>query len=109
MARAIAINGLALIVVSIFIGAHILAFFGISLPVVQVAGGLMVMSTAWRSFAVPMRTMPAPGSISVVIALGADHSPAAHWSWAGIVGLLIGAIGIAISIYLSYRFAERIA
>src|SRR5215469_738111 len=47
LARAIAINGLALIVTSIFIGTYILAFFGISLPVVQVGGGLLVMATAW--------------------------------------------------------------
>src|SRR6516164_6268431 len=47
LARAIAVNGLVLMVVSIFIGTHILAFFGISLPVVQVGGGLVVISTGW--------------------------------------------------------------
>ena len=36
LARMIALNGLILIVISIFIGTHILNFFGISLPVVQV-------------------------------------------------------------------------
>ena len=36
LARNIAVNGLVLMVVSIFIGTHILGFFGISLPVVQV-------------------------------------------------------------------------
>src|SRR5262252_5086056 len=48
LARMVAINGLILIVVSIFIGTHILAFFGISLPVVQVGGGLIVISTGWN-------------------------------------------------------------
>src|ERR1051326_8702469 len=47
LARMIAVNGLVLIVISIFIGPHILAFFGISLPVVQVGGGLIVISTGW--------------------------------------------------------------
>src|ERR1700722_8775840 len=47
LARMIALNGLMLILISIFIGTHILAFFGISLPVVQVGGGLIVMSTGW--------------------------------------------------------------
>jgi len=28
-------------------GTHVLAFFGISLPVVQVSGGLIVISTGW--------------------------------------------------------------
>jgi hypothetical protein len=45
------LNGLILIVTSIFIGTHILTFFGISLPVVQVAGGLIVISTGWGCFA----------------------------------------------------------
>src|SRR6266699_2339427 len=47
LARLIALNGLVLILASIFIGTHILAFFGISLPVVQVGGGLIVISTGW--------------------------------------------------------------
>src|SRR5271157_2347064 len=47
LARMIALNGLILILCSIFIGTHILAFFGISLPVVQVGGGLVVISTGW--------------------------------------------------------------
>src|SRR5271155_5713364 len=47
LARMIALNGLILIVASIFIGTHILTFFGISLPVVQVGGGLVVISTGW--------------------------------------------------------------
>ena len=47
LARTIAVNGLVLIVVSIFIGTHILAFFGISLPVVQVGGGMLVIATGW--------------------------------------------------------------
>jgi len=47
LARAIAVNGIVLMVASIFIGTHILGFFGISLPVVQVGGGLVVVSTGW--------------------------------------------------------------
>ena len=46
LARKIALNSFGLLIVSVLIGTHILAFFGISLPVVQVAGGLMVMATA---------------------------------------------------------------
>src|SRR5437016_3624560 len=47
LAKRIAVNGFILLLVSIFIGSHILAFFGISLPVVQVGGGLIVISTGW--------------------------------------------------------------
>jgi multiple antibiotic resistance protein len=47
LARRIAFNGLTLILTSIFVGTYILAFFGISLPVVQIGGGLVVISTGW--------------------------------------------------------------
>ena len=47
LAQAIAMNGLVLMVASLFIGTHILRFFGLSLPVVQVGGGLIVISTGW--------------------------------------------------------------
>ncbi len=136
LARAIAINGLVLMVVSIFIGTHILGFFGISLPVVQVGGGLVVISTGWtllrqsdndhaaedpnkpcneatfmRQAFYPL-TLPltvGPGSIAVAITVGANRTEGSEWRWPLIVGLLAGALVIALSIYLSYRFAERIA
>src|SRR6476620_11634484 len=48
LSRKIALNGWCLLVASILIGTHILAFFGISLPVVQVGGGMLVIVTAWN-------------------------------------------------------------
>ena len=136
LARTIAVNGLVLMVVSIFIGTHILGFFGISLPVVQVGGGLVVVSTGWallrrsddegatedakrpcnegnymRQAFYPL-TLPltvGPGSIAVAITVGANRTEGSEWRWPLIVGLLLGALAIAASIYLSYRFAERIA
>jgi multiple antibiotic resistance protein len=135
LARMIAVNGLILILISITIGTHILDFFGISLPVVQVGGGLVVISTGWslltRSDGEPSGTdsqpgcseadytrqafypltLPltvGPGTISTAITVGADHPEGAEWHWTLIVGLLLGSILIAASIYLSYRFADRI-
>jgi len=130
-------NGFILMLASIFIGTHILGFFGISLPVVQVGGGLVVIATGWSLLREPddddgaaadpkkpcneanyMRqafyplTLPltvGPGSISVAITVGADHTEASEWRWPVITGLVIGAAAIALSVYLSYRFAERIA
>lgn len=135
LARSIALNSLVLICASIFIGTHILGFFGISLPVVQVGGGLVVISTGWALLRRPdddanedvkkpcseanyMRqafyplTLPltvGPGSISVAITVGANRRPGAEWHWPLITGLLIGSAAITVSIWLSYRFAERIA
>ena len=136
LAQAIAMNGFVLMVASIFIGTHILGFFGISIPVVQVGGGLVVIATGWtllrnsddddptpnakkpcdeanymRQAFYPL-TLPltvGPGSISVAITVGANRSEGAEWRWPLITGLLIGALAIAVTIYLSYRFAERIA
>jgi multiple antibiotic resistance protein len=135
LARAIAVNGLVLIVTSIFIGTYILAFFGISLPVVQVGGGLLVMATAWSLLRssddeskpgdaerpcndanymkeafyplTPPLTV-GPGSISVAIAVGANRPQVEAWDWRVPVGLLIGAAIVAFTIWLSYRFAEGV-
>src|SRR5712672_2664616 len=44
----IAMNSFGLLVGSYFVGTYILAFFGISLPVVQVGGGLILVATGWK-------------------------------------------------------------
>jgi multiple antibiotic resistance protein len=132
----IAINSFLLLVISFFIGTHILAFFGISLPVVQVGGGLVVISTGWtmlksddddhdksddvqskmRSRDVLAQafyplTLPltvGPGSISVAIALGANAPQHSGFNVPAAVAGLVGSLVIALSIYLCYRFAERL-
>jgi multiple antibiotic resistance protein len=137
LARMIAMNGLILILTSIFIGTYILTFFGISLPVVQVGGGLVVISTGWALLRQPNDdetnekddrrecndadysrqafyplTLPltvGPGSISVAISVGANRPEGSEWRWPMIAGWLLGSVLISASIYLSYRFAERIA
>ena len=136
LARMVALNGLTLILVSSFIGTHILTFFGISLPVVQVGGGMVVISTVWallrqsnddearesdtrrecnegnysRQAFYPL-TLPltvGPGSISVAITVGANRPEGSEWRWTLIAGMVLGSLLIAASIYLSYRFAERL-
>ena len=47
LAWQVALNSLILLVGSYFVGAHVLNFFGVSLPVVQVGGGLVVASMGW--------------------------------------------------------------
>ena len=48
LARKIAAYGFVLLIVSALFGSEILAFFGISLFVVQIAGGLVVAATGWK-------------------------------------------------------------
>jgi multiple antibiotic resistance protein len=134
-ARKIAVNGFALLVASILIGTNILAFFGISLPVVQVGGGMVVIGTAWgllnrkdqgdgrpgserpasasdlSSRAFYPLTMPltvGPGTMSVAITLGANRPPGNEPHWSYLAAAILGAAFIAITIYLSYRFAQSL-
>jgi multiple antibiotic resistance protein len=129
----IAMNSLFLLLGSYFIGTYILAFFGISLPVVQLGGGLIVIAAGWallkqrddekherqttvqpqdafRKAFYPL-TLPltvGPGSISVAITLGANaaHSHSLHALT--ILAAVLGAVLIAISIFLCYGFADRL-
>jgi multiple antibiotic resistance protein len=136
LAGKIALNGFALLATSLLIGTNILAFFGISLPVVQVGGGMVVIATAWsllnrkdewgghtepkhsvtasdlsrRAF-YPL-TLPltvGPGSISVAIALGANRPQGNEPHWSYLTAAILGAALVAIAIYLSYRFAQSLA
>src|SRR5229473_1563365 len=47
LARQVAMNSFVLLIASFLVGTHILHFFGISIPVVQVGGGLIVISNGW--------------------------------------------------------------
>lgn len=135
LARRIARNSFFLLVGSYFIGTYVLSFFGISLPVVQVGGALVVISTGWAMLKQPddnartevqqehqhhdpldqafyPLTMPltvGPGSISVAITLGANAVHLHGVTLLGIIAALIASFVIAVSIHLSYGFADRLA
>jgi multiple antibiotic resistance protein len=135
LAWRIAVNVFFILVVSMFVGSYILDFFGLSLPVVQVGGGLLIMSFGWRflhqgdeDVAVPDTTtwrpeelarrafypltLPltvGPGSMSVAITLGANTSQTGINIVAMIAAMVIGVALIALSIYLCYHFAENIS
>ncbi len=130
----IAVNSFFLLVGSYFVGTYVLEFFGISLPVVQVGGGLIVIATGWallkqrddekhdvhgtiqpqdtfRQAFYPL-TLPltiGPGSISVAITLGANAAHRHAYHPLTILAALISLALIAISILLSYVFADRLA
>ena len=130
----IAMNSFFLLVGSYFIGTHILSFFGISLPVVQVGGGLVVISTGWtllkqggdddqkeakrnlqaadafRHAFYPL-TLPltvGPGSISVAITLGANAPHHQGLDYVNILVAITGSLLLAASIFLCYGFADRL-
>lgn len=138
LSRKVAMNSFFLLVCSCLIGTHILTFFGISLPVVQLGGGLIVVSNGWamlkrsdddeppregdmhkrvtprdefKSAFYPL-TLPltvGPGSISVAITLGANLPRHHGWIVLGILSILIGSAIVSASIFLCYGFADRLA
>lgn len=130
LARRISLNSFLLLLASMLIGGRVLDFFGVSLPVVEVGGGLVVMAMGWnmlqRNDSDPHRgnldtdvsqqafyplTLPitvGPGSISVAVALGANNH-LQRYSWlAQIIAAFLGPLIIAISIYICYRSADRL-
>jgi multiple antibiotic resistance protein len=135
LARQIAVNVFVILVVSMFVGSHILDFFGLSLPVVQVGGGLLITAIGWqllnqredapiaptagsvtpdqmatRAF-YPL-TLPltvGPGSISVAITLGVHTSRSGILRWALVLSMAVGVALVALATYFSYRYAEGIA
>ncbi|HET9784143.1 MAG TPA: MarC family protein [Terriglobales bacterium] len=131
LARRISINGFLILLVSMLIGGKVLAFFGVSLPVVQVAGGLVVFAMGWNMLqqkegdpkpaaATPQDasaqafyplTLPltvGPGSISVAVALGANTQRQMYGWPAQWASAILGPLLIAISILICYRSADRI-
>ena len=48
IALRIAVGGFFLLLGSMFVGSHVLEFFGITLPIVRVAGGVVVTAFAWK-------------------------------------------------------------
>jgi multiple antibiotic resistance protein len=136
IAQRIAINGFFLLVGSVLVGSHVLEFFGITLPIVRIGGGLVVTAFAWQMLhsgdvvdtpdpkeaARPLGpdevfyplTMPltvGPGSIAVAITLGSQRpgsqaGGAAEFAMVA-AGALIGIAAVALTIYVCYRYAER--
>ena len=108
VSRWVSIYAFSIVAASLYVGAYVLSFFGISIPVLRVAGGIIVAMSGWRmltepdateqrrseapayprSFDVPPSrlafyplTMPlttGPGTISVAISIGAGRPPTLH-------------------------------
>ena len=110
----------AILVTFLFFGRFVLHFFGISLPVLKIAGGLIVANTAWGMVTSTARMTPAesheaedkedisltplamplmsgPGAIGVVMALAAHVDNAAAYA-----GMVIGIAGVALTVFLFF-------
>ena len=117
-ARRTAFYVIAILVTFMLFGRFVLSFFGISLPVLKIAGGLIVANTAWgmvtasnrmtmeeRSEALTkedisltpmaMPMLSGPGSIGVVMGLAAHANGLLAY-----VGMMIGIVLLGFTVYL---------
>lgn len=139
VARWVAIYAFAIVSVSLYVGAYVLEFFGISIPVLRVSGGILIAMSGWRMLNAPditeqrrtetpnpksitiapsrlafyPLTMPlttGPGTISVAISLGARRPSGFHEPlFAFCVDTLAAVLLLALLIYLLYRHSARLA
>jgi multiple antibiotic resistance protein len=134
LATVVARHAFLLLAAAMLIGSHVLNLFGVSLPIVRVGGGLLVCANGWRLLNDDSRpsgepravdawereverrafyplTFPltvGPGSVSIAITLGARTPSLGLWSTGELLAELLGVLIIALSVFLSYRFASRV-
>jgi multiple antibiotic resistance protein len=134
LAWRIAVNAFALLMGSLILGNFVLRMFGLSIPVVQFAGGLVLCwlgvrllgddapeapdapqaGTGQRAVALAFYplTLPLtvdPGAIAVAVTLGANHSHKVQMVLEAIAAGVIAVVTICACVWLSYRYAERVS
>jgi len=136
LAWRVAKNSFAVLVCSLLGGALVLQFYGISIPVLRVAGGYIVAVAGWRllhegshkdveasdeqgprgnlldqafyPLTLPLTT--GPGTIAVVISIGLSHP--ASMEGTGQILFLIASLAaitvIAAAVFLAFAYADRV-
>ncbi|MEI9963104.1 MAG: MarC family protein [Limisphaerales bacterium] len=122
----------ALLLGSMLLGSFVLRLFGLSIPIVQVAGGAVVCSLGWNlltdSSSKPANvvadvnrarmmalgrafyplTLPLTidaGVISVAITVGANHAHTIEHALIQLLAAIIGAAIVALAVLLTYHYA----
>ena len=139
LAKWIAIYSLAIITASMYVGAYVLTFFGISIPVLRAAGGIVIAAAAWRMLNAPddeepktgeevaadlpethkvsrmafyPLTMPittGPGTISVAVSLGANRPRATVELMSFIGQSMLAIVLICALVYILYRYSSPLS
>jgi multiple antibiotic resistance protein len=134
LARLVAFNSLGVMMGALWAGSFVLAFFGITLAALRVAGGLVVAMSGWSLLNAPeqreMRkqeqaassegledialfplTIPfttGPGTISVAVALGAGHPRLFGGLGWFFLGMTAAAVAMTATIWVTYRYADSL-
>ena len=139
VSRWVAIYAFSIVTASLYIGAYVLSFFGISIPVLRVAGGIVISMSGWRMLTEPDATtqrrsetpnprsidvppsrlafypltMPlttGPGTISVAISLGARRPSGFHAPlFEFFIETLAAVFILTLLVYEFYRHSSRLA
>ena len=135
IALRVALYAFAVLVVSLFLGSQILRFFGISMPALRIAGGLVVAVAGWSmlhetpvaserhaastvDFAaiqkmaffpltIPLTT--GPGTIATAIAIGANRPDDFDALFSLAIVWLFVALAVTAAIYHAYRRSSAMA
>jgi len=133
IARRVGVDSFLLLGIGMLIGSHVLSFFGLSIPDVKIAGGMLVIANGWRLVnadeSTDSRAMEAavvwgdeeiarrafypltfpltvgPGSLSVAVTLGAGAHREGLSLLGGLIGAIVGISIVSIVVYLTYRYA----
>jgi len=135
LARRVAINAFFVMAGSLLMGAFVLQIYGISVPVLRIAGGLVVAASGWTllnsgsskeealaaepkqeyfSQAFYPLTLPlttGPGTIAVMISLGLSRGAyldgAQHFKF--LVSGVLATLTIAAAVYFCFAFSDWVA
>ena len=132
LARLIGKNTFMLLFAVLVAGGWLLKIFGISVPVIRVAGGILLFNTAWRMlnnepkfstdeqaelkakmtskafFPMTMPVTAGPGSIAVTLTLVPAGPLLALNTWINFAGIALGIAVAAVSVFLFYRYSENL-
>jgi multiple antibiotic resistance protein len=139
VSRWVSIYAFCIVAASLCVGAYVLEFFGVSIPVLRVSGGIVVAAAGWRMLNEPDATqqrrsetpsprsmdvspsrlafypltMPlttGPGTISVAISLGANRPKGLHASTLEFFVETLAAVALVVLlVYGFYRYSARLA
>ncbi|WP_337998194.1 MarC family protein [Oleispirillum naphthae] len=136
LAWRIARNSFFVLICALLLGALILQFYGISVPILRVAGGIIVAVAGWKllnegshkgaaaeaseasdakilnqafyPLTLPLTT--GPGTISVVISLGLSNGFSAKLmdSLIFVIACLLAIVVVSLIIYFCFKYAHRL-
>jgi multiple antibiotic resistance protein len=136
LARRVATNAFFVMALSLLVGSVVLRFYGISVPILRVAGGLIVAMSGWKllnegsdksaeeiaadgketdyvnqafyPFTLPLTT--GPGTIAIMISLGLSRSRYNDFSenMSFFIGALLATMVMSVAIYVCFAYSDRV-